>query len=774
IELTYDNDQPINFIEIYETFNSGTIDTVYVKNPGTNAFEVVYTGSAELYNQPLQNRITFPLTTFAVSTIRIAINSVDLPAQKSIDAVGIGIASNDTYKWSDGSTGDILLVNKSGQYVLTATNEDGCSVSDTINLVMQDPIKPVIVAGGETALCTGGSVTLQAPIGFATYKWSNGATTPSITINQGGSYSVTVTTENGCKSVASDAVTVTVKPALSAPTVVVTNNCGSATLRATGSGTFLWSNGATTASITVNNPGTYSVTQTVDGCTSIPASAIAAPKEAPAKPVITASGATTFYTGGSVTLHAPIGFATYKWSNGATTPSITVLQSGSYSVQVTNGSGCTSVASNPVVVTVNPLPSALYVSHLDGDNGQTANNNIRPYLQLHNEGPTTIPYKDVTIRYWLTVEEFAPMTNLFVDYAQLGTARVKMKYVKLGQPRQGAYGYIEYSFDASAGTLAPGKNSGPIQSRAAKSDWTLFNETNDYSYAPGKTYTRNNKITVYQNGVLVGGTEPAAIPVVQKLKASSQDKSGKTSTNAIQQWLQVTNEGNTPVNYKDLTVRYWFTADGNKALNYALDYTPLGNSAVNYRFQKLATPLSGADTYLELSFNVADSLYPASATGTIQQRFYKSDWSLFSQGNDHSYQANKILAENVRVTVYLKGQLVYGEEPSAFTTLHQSQNQPPATAIGDNGTTAGSLDLAVLGNPVTGQVLNFLVKGGENKQVQVTLADAQGRVLARKSLAQPSAASQQQISVNGMANGILFLSVTTPQEKKTLPVLINH
>ncbi|RYG01556.1 MAG: hypothetical protein EOO02_12505, partial [Chitinophagaceae bacterium] len=58
-------------------------------------------------------------------------------------------------------------------------------------------------------------------------------------------------------------------------------------------------------------------------------------------------------------------------------------------------------------------------------------------LQLHNEGPTTIPYKDVTIRYWLTVEEFAAMTNLFVDYAQLGTARVKMKYVKLGQPRQG-------------------------------------------------------------------------------------------------------------------------------------------------------------------------------------------------------------------------------------------------------------------------------------------------------------------------------------------------
>jgi len=107
---------------------------VYVKNPGTNAFEVVYSGSAELYNKPLQNRIAFPLTTFAVSTIRIALNSVALPAQKSIDAVAIGIANRDSYKWSDGSSGETLLVNKPGDYVLIATNEFGCSVSDTITL----------------------------------------------------------------------------------------------------------------------------------------------------------------------------------------------------------------------------------------------------------------------------------------------------------------------------------------------------------------------------------------------------------------------------------------------------------------------------------------------------------------------------------------------------------------------------------------------------------------------------------------------------------------
>jgi len=155
IELTYNNPQPINFIDIYETLNSGTVDTVYVKNPGTNAFEVVYVGTAELYNKPLLNRISFPLTPYAVSTIRIAINSVDVPAQKSIDAVAIGIANMNTYKWSNGSSADTLLVNNPGKYVLTATNEFGCSASDTISLsafeLQQSTDKMVIATANRTA-----------------------------------------------------------------------------------------------------------------------------------------------------------------------------------------------------------------------------------------------------------------------------------------------------------------------------------------------------------------------------------------------------------------------------------------------------------------------------------------------------------------------------------------------------------------------------------------------------------------------------------------------
>jgi hypothetical protein len=77
-----------------------------------------------------------------------------------------------------------------------------------------------------------------------------------------------------------------------------------------------------------------------------------------AKPVatISASGPTTFCVGASVTLTASAG-SSYVWSTGATTPSIVVTSSGSYTVQVTNTSGCQSLSSSPTTVTVNPKPS---------------------------------------------------------------------------------------------------------------------------------------------------------------------------------------------------------------------------------------------------------------------------------------------------------------------------------------------------------------------------------------------------------------------------------
>ena len=83
----------------------------------------------------------------------------------------------------------------------------------------------------------------------------------------GGTYTVTQTID-GCVSDAGSGIAAP-KAIPSAPGVMVIDNCGNSVLTASGyTGSLLWSNGETTESITVTTTGTYTVTQTVNGCTS--------------------------------------------------------------------------------------------------------------------------------------------------------------------------------------------------------------------------------------------------------------------------------------------------------------------------------------------------------------------------------------------------------------------------------------------------------------------------------------------------------------------------
>ena len=94
-----------------------------------------------------------------------------------------------------------------------------------------------------------------------------------------GTYTVTQTVEVGAAAPSGSGVA-TPQEIPSAPTVSVVDNCGNSILTATGAAgaTFLWSTGASTSSITVTTAGTYTVTQTVNGCTSPLRSSVAGPK----------------------------------------------------------------------------------------------------------------------------------------------------------------------------------------------------------------------------------------------------------------------------------------------------------------------------------------------------------------------------------------------------------------------------------------------------------------------------------------------------------------
>ncbi|MBX2902191.1 MAG: T9SS type A sorting domain-containing protein [Chitinophagales bacterium] len=241
----------------------------------------------------------------------------------------------------------------------------GCDLqmANTVTIsTIAAPAQPTITPSGSTVICSGGSVTLTSSPG-TTYLWSTGATTSSITVSAAGTYSVQVTNAAGCQSVPSAGTTVTIGSSPAQPTISAggpTTFCagGSVTLTSSAGTSYLWSNGATTASINVTNSGTYTVQVTnASGCQSVPsAGTTVTVNSLPAQPTITAGGPTTFCAGGSVTLTSSAG-TTYLWSNGATTASISPTTSGTYTVQVTNAAGCQSVASAGTTVTVNSLPA---------------------------------------------------------------------------------------------------------------------------------------------------------------------------------------------------------------------------------------------------------------------------------------------------------------------------------------------------------------------------------------------------------------------------------
>lgn len=266
------------------------------------------------------------------------------------------------YLWSTNATSQNIAATATGSYSVTATDVDGCQHMSNIIPVTVNPVPaaPSISAGGTTTFCQGGSVTLTSSAATGN-TWSTGATTQSITVNTSGNYTVT-TTANGCTSNVSATTTVTVNPLPATPTISAggaTTFCagGNVTLTASAASSWLWSNGATTQSITVNASGSYTVTiKNANGCSSASSAATTVTvNPLPATPTISTGGAaTTFCAGGSVTLTSSAATGN-TWSTGATTQSITVNASSSYTVTVaSNGCSSTSAAT---VVTVNPLPT---------------------------------------------------------------------------------------------------------------------------------------------------------------------------------------------------------------------------------------------------------------------------------------------------------------------------------------------------------------------------------------------------------------------------------
>jgi len=182
-----------------------------------------------------------------------------------------------------------------------------------------------------------------------------------------------------------------------------------------------------------------------------------------------------------------------------------------YVVSAVNSAGesANSSAANATPVGGGTLPTSSLVVQYKLSNANANDNQIYASFNIKNTGTTAVNLSDLKLRYYLTKDSSSASLNYWVDYAQVGTSAVSGVVGTISPAAATADTYLELSFSSSAGSIAAGGQSGDIQIRMAKSDWTNLNESNDYSFDSTKSaYADWNKVTLYQNTSLVWGIEP--------------------------------------------------------------------------------------------------------------------------------------------------------------------------------------------------------------------------------------------------------------------------
>ncbi len=242
-----------------------------------------------------------------------------------------------TVAWSNGASSNEITVSQNGIYTVTVTNTNNCTGTSEVFVEEGFAIFPNVT--GNLEICSGVSTTLTTGSGYATYNWSTGSISQEITVDEAGTYSVTVTTNDNCSG--TQYVTVTqvtqLQPEIGGELMICDGE--NTTLSPIESyDNYLWSNGLTTSNIDVSQGGIYAVTvSNSDGCSGIAEVSV----KVNSLPTVTIEGATSFCIGGNTTLFITGDYETIQWSNGVGDLSTTVSMNGLYSVTVSDENGCT-------------------------------------------------------------------------------------------------------------------------------------------------------------------------------------------------------------------------------------------------------------------------------------------------------------------------------------------------------------------------------------------------------------------------------------------------
>jgi gliding motility-associated-like protein len=310
-----------------------------------------------------------------------------------------------SFAWSNGSTNEDAYSLNAGNYSLTVTDANGCTLVQSFTVTQ--PFALITFTQGVDVSCNGasdGAANLAVSGGTPPYSylWSTFQGSEDITGLSGGLYFVIVTDANGCEK--KDSVLINEPAPLNLTTAITNISCynsndGAIDLTVTGGTTpytYAWSNGASSQDLSSLQNGVYAVTVTdAHACSATTSVVIINPS------VITANFFTHNplcfgSTDGSIDLIPSGGTPsfTFQWSNGATSEDISSLGPGTYIVTLTDSKGCTRIDSATLTEPL-PLVTSGFIKNVtcygfaDGFVDITAYGGTLPYAFQWSNGPST-------------------------------------------------------------------------------------------------------------------------------------------------------------------------------------------------------------------------------------------------------------------------------------------------------------------------------------------------------------------------------------------------
>jgi gliding motility-associated-like protein len=202
----------------------GNNNAVYTDNAIAqgDVVDCILTSNANCLATPTASSNAISLTVYENPVVTIGhTNSLCTSSPTSLDPGNYA-----SYLWDDGSTDRIRNINSPGTYHVEVTDHNGCkgTGTTTITTVFTSPSG---FAPSDTAICSYGSVDLKAKTGYASYLWSTGATSSTITVTAPDTYWVEVKAQNGCT--AKESLTVSPKDCMKGvyiPSAFTPNNDG--------------------------------------------------------------------------------------------------------------------------------------------------------------------------------------------------------------------------------------------------------------------------------------------------------------------------------------------------------------------------------------------------------------------------------------------------------------------------------------------------------------------------------------------------------------------